>query len=273
MRASGELLCVVVAACSGCATVSRQGPRVSVERLEYRCVDTHLSGKLKPAGDTLELTIVADTRCASGEVDTFTTERYAQSWVPAAMLGVGAGAVVAVPLMVGIAFALAPGNRPTGTDGGEVLMLGFLPGVAAGTAVAYAIGKSETRLPDGKPQRVERVMHSEETTRAPSGVLRPDGESAYHWEVKDGVALLPLAVLRAVNLKRLLLQGQLVEFDGPSQSRAEALDDCRLADRGVVTSCGEARRRLAAAESCTRAAWPLGDELTAALRQAAAACP
>lgn len=266
---------MVVAACSGCATVSRQGPRVSVERLEHRCVDTHLSGKLKPVGDALELTIVADTRCSSGEVDTFTTERYAQSWVPATMLGVGAGVVVAVPIIVGVVFALgASNNNNPGGGGGEALgMLGILPGVAAGSAVAYAVGKSETRLPDGKPERVERVMFTEETTRAPSGVLRPDEDQVHRWDMKDGVALLPIAELQAVNLKRLLLQGQLVEYDGPSQGRVDALDECRVAEKGVATSCGETRRRLVAAESCTRAGWALGDALTAGLQQAVAACP
>ena len=279
MRASGELLCFVGITLCGCATVQRQGPRLKVEPLEHHCVDTHLSGRLTPEGDALKLTIVADATCSTGEVDTFTTERYAQSWVPATMLGVGAGALVATPLLVGIGFMLdaSASQPPAGTEGG-LMMLGVLPGLAVGTAVAYAVGKSEARLPDGKPERVERVMTSETITRAPSGVLRPDTDQVHHWQVQDGVVLLPLADVQPLNLKRLLLEGQLVEFaDSSSQALADSLDACRVAEKGwragASLTCEDARRRLEATERCRQGGWMPTPELSAALQQAVAKCP
>jgi hypothetical protein len=277
MRASEDLLVFVVIACSGCATVQRQGPRLKVEPFSHRCLDTHLAGRLTPEGDALKLTIVADSTCSSGETDTFTTERYAQSWVPATMLGVGAGAIVAAPILVGIGFVLSKSASQPGGTGGEVMMLGVLPGMAAGFGVAYAIGKTEARLPDGKPERVERLITSEFVTRAPSGVLRPDDDTVHRWQVQDGVVVLPIAQVQALNLKRLLLEGQLVEFaDSSSQARVDALDDCRAAGKGwspAALSCDDARRRTEAAARCARAGWSVAAELTAALQQASAACP
>lgn len=258
---------------TSCATVERRGARLSAEPFEHQCADSRARGSLRVDGEQVHLTVTAISTCRSGERISYATERYGNYWLLAGALGTGVTVAVGVPLTVAAVALIKDHMSGPGATFGYLLVL---PAVALGLVVFGAVGVPEHRMPDGPPERVEKVTSSEDQVRAPSGTVKSQGPPALQWSVVDGEATLPLAQAREVNLGQLLFAEHQVELDGRSADLAEGLDACRRAltrwSASEPVEC-PAARRLELAQRCARGGWDFAQAVEQRIRRACPAEP
>ena len=253
---------LAVALGSGCVSTRARGPLLRTLPATERCVDTRLVGTLSPEADALRLNLSVSTVCEQVAVEEYQSERvltlpeYVK--IPAAIV---TGALVTLPLLVAVANALERQAEVYKA----LSALCIIPAVAVGFGAYLGAGALQLHQP-APVLRVESVVATKPATdRRPSGTLRADG-APFTWEVRDGVAVLPLDQAPRVRLDRLILDGRLVELQGDSARRAEALTLCRSALAGWAP--GDACQTLAARAEASAAChefWPYAYALEARL--------